>query len=150
MAENGHSWGKKTKPVLPKNAKCATGKYVRYRRSRMTGQGRVNETVRQFVEDHRGHNGHDCIFVPAAQKDVPASVTFCGNQISAARYMCLLTHGAPKYEGAVTRHLCGNGHLSCVNPNHVVWGDTSDNVSDMVRHKKAGENIQDRIQAVSR
>ncbi len=110
--------------------------------------GALWETVKDFVESHRRHDGRDCLCVPAAIKGVPASVSHCGKKISAAKYMLLLTQGTPKSGGMVTRHLCGNGHLSCVNPNHLVWGTPGDNISDMVKHWHAGDNVQDRIHSI--
>lgn len=108
-----------------------------------------NETIKGFVEKRRHHVGCDCLFVPNAVKDRPAMVNFLDKNITAAKYMLLLTQGAPKHEGMVTRHLCGNGHLSCVNPAHLAWGTPSDNVSDMAKHRHAGDNTQDRINAIS-
>lgn len=36
-----------------------------------------------------------------------------------------------------TRHLCGNGHLSCINPKHLLNGTRSENVADMATHGTA-------------
>jgi hypothetical protein len=103
------------------------------------------------VQANRHHVDCDCLFVPAAQPNVPASVEFCGKQISAARYMALLTFGAPKSEGMVVRHLCGNGHLSCVNPAHLAWGTPGDNTSDAVKHRALGDDAteHDKFNAVT-
>lgn len=101
-----------------------------------------------FVERHRDHKSHDCLFVPAAAKDVPAQVDFGGRNIRAARYMLLLTKGTPPEADMECRHLCGNGHLSCVNPAHLAWGTRGDNISDMGKHRAAGDNVQDRINAI--
>lgn len=151
MAENGHAWAKPKANDGGSLAKHSSTKHRRLRRGRVVGD-RVSrwEGVKDFVDAHRGYEGQNCLFVPAAQRDVPASVSFLGNHISAARYMCLLTHGAPKYEGAIARHTCGNGHLSCVNPNHIVWGDHGDNQSDANHHRAVGDNVQDRINSVTR
>lgn len=92
-------------------------------------------TIKRFVEMHRDHDSDECVFVPGALKDRPARVDFCGKSIAAARYMALLTHGTPEDQTDVVRHLCGNGHLSCINPNHVVWGSHGDNQGDANRHR---------------
>ena len=106
-------------------------------------------TVKDFVESKRGIPARECVFVPGALDGRPAQVTFCGKNISASRYMALLTHGAPKSEGMAVRHLCGNGHLSCINPNHVVWGTPGDNQSDANIHRGIGDDAtaQDKINA---
>jgi hypothetical protein len=32
------------------------------------------------------------------------------------------------------RHLCGNGHLGCVTPKHLIWGTHTENVADTILH----------------
>lgn len=148
MAENAHSWAtdKKHPPQGP-HAKKSSTSLVRKRRGRVLGS-RPGETIKVFVEANRNSKSCDCIFVPAAQEGTPARIEFLGRNITAARYMLLLTQGAPESECMLTRHLCGNGHLSCVNPNHLAWGLTFDNASDASKHRAAGENVQDRIHAI--
>jgi len=36
-------------------------------------------------------------------------------------------------------HSCGNGHLGCVNPKHLYWGDASQNAKDAAKHKSEGK-----------
>lgn len=105
-------------------------------------------SVKQFVEMHRDTKSDECIFVPGAVRGAPAAVSFCGRNISASRYATLLACGAPKHEGMVSRHACGNGHLSCINPNHLLWGTPADNISDAVKHRHAGDEVADKISAV--
>lgn len=149
MAKQGHSFsGYKS---APKGKKSVTASSVDKRAKRsvgLDGPFKREVSIAYFVRSHMGSKAKDCIFVPGAQANVPAKVTFCDKSITAARYMTLLTHGTPKYEGAVSRHTCGNGHLSCINPNHLIWGDAGDNVADENKHRAAGENIQDRIHAI--
>lgn len=106
------------------------------------------KAIKSFIEASRNHVGKDCLFVPGAHPGFPAKVVHCGRGIPAARYMCLLTHGTPKSEGMFARHLCGNGHLSCVNPAHVAWGTPGDNQSDANKHRAVGGNVQDRIHSI--
>ena len=108
---------------------------------------RTGPTVKNFVEEHRSHIGVDCVFVPGAIAGRPKSVSFCGRSITAARYMALLSFGAPKHNGMQVRHLCGNGHLSCIDTQHLRWGSASDNFADMVKHQNA-ETVQEKIHAV--
>lgn len=151
MAENGHSWQKQKPKPGGTGAKTSSTKHKRIRRSKNLGHNIGNwASVKDFVDAHRHHSDEQCVCVPAAIEGVPARVKFLGKTIPASRYMCILTHGAPKYEGAVARHLCGNGHLSCVNPKHIVWGDGGDNQSDANRHRAVGDNTQDRINSVTR
>lgn len=111
----------------------------------------VQGTIKEFVEKQRHSKSNECVFVPGAVKGCPAALSFCDRLISAARYMLLLTQGTPKSEGMVVRHLCGNGHLSCVNPTHLAWGTPGDNTSDAVKHRSIGDDAtaQDKLNAVT-
>ena len=137
-------------PPQGKFSKKASCKHRRTARSKNLGQAiHAQEVIRDFVEGARHHVGNDCLFVPGAQCGVPAKVKWMDQTIAASRYMCLLTHGRPNSDGMIARHVCGNGHLSCVNPKHIIWGDYGDNQSDARRHFNAGDNVQDRIHAIS-
>jgi hypothetical protein len=106
-------------------------------------------TIKRFVDINRNRKTDDCIFVPHAIRDRPAMIEYCDKSISAAKYMALLMLGTPKEPTHMVRHLCGNGHLSCINGKHLRWGDASDNISDAVRHR-ACKTPQDKIAAVTR
>jgi len=49
------------------------------------------------------------------------------------RLICAAVNG-PAPEGQETAHLCGNGHLGCVNPAHLVWKTRADNLADRLVH----------------
>jgi hypothetical protein len=78
------------------------------------------------------HRGHDCLLVPFSSKVAMVSRPGLGT-VSAARHMCELVHGAAQ-DGMVARHLCGNGHMSCVNPRHLAWGTDAQNRHDYKLH----------------
>lgn len=147
LKENGHNWD------MPKaTLKGELAHKIRRRNPREVKAGAKRgqlPSIKAFVEEvRRLPEQSDCVFVPYAQRDVPAAVVFCGKTISAARYMLLLTQGTPKFDIAYATHKCGNGHLSCVNPQHLEWGDPSTNMSDAVLHR-GKETVQDKIDAVS-
>lgn len=48
--------------------------------------------------------------------------------------MCKAAHGEPPEDKPVARHLCGKGHLGCVNPKHLEWSTNSVNQMDRVVH----------------
>lgn len=52
----------------------------------------------------------------------------------AHRILCEKHHGKPNGAHNVARHTCGNGHLGCVNPQHIVWGTAQDNIDDKIKH----------------
>lgn len=140
---------KKKRPYFTAHSKYNSNRRARLRRARQDKSRLAAAiSVKEFVESSVGHKGCDCLFVPAAQKGVAAKVTRFEKQMTAARYMLILTQGTPPTDGLVCRHRCGNGHLSCVNPAHLCWGTPGDNVADANRHRKAGDNIQDRIHSI--
>lgn len=132
-----------------KRAKFPSNKSIRYEKLSQEGK-QTPQSVKEFCDEVLDAEAHDCIFVPGAAKGKPASVTRFGRQMAAARYVLTMTQGTPKIEKAVCRHLCGNGHLSCVNPKHLRWGTPGDNVSDQQHHRHVGGDVQDRINSVSR
>jgi len=148
MIENGHSWTKKKRPPQGKKSKYCSSEEKRSRYAKNVGE-KDSRTIREFVHDHRNSATDDCIFVPASLEGRPARLDHCNQTITAARYMALLTMGAPKSTGMVVRHLCANGHLSCINPRHLAWGAPADNIADAIRHRACGDSIQDKINAIT-
>lgn len=65
-----------------------------------------------------------------------------GERFSVHQYACEWVHGPRPDDKPVTRHLCGNGHLGCYNPNHLIWGTYSENWEDaqQVGKYKTGES----------
>ena len=50
------------------------------------------------------------------------------------RIVCAQVHGpapSPAYDAA---HSCGNGHMGCVNPNHLAWKTKKANQADRIAH----------------
>lgn len=62
--------------------------------------------------------------------------------MAAWRVMCLLAHPNPEHLPNAL-HRCGNGHLHCVNKNHLEWGNAVENAIDRFRdntmHNKLAE-----------
>lgn len=42
--------------------------------------------------------------------------------------------GRPRPKKRDARHLCGKGYLGCLNPRHLEWGTTTQNMADRVTH----------------
>lgn len=78
----------------------------------------------------------DCIQWPFRRNPGGYGVTgeSAGKSRLAHRLVCEKFHGPPPAGKPLALHRCGNGHLGCVNPVHLYWGDFSDNVDDAFAH----------------
>lgn len=54
---------------------------------------------------------------------------------TASRYVCMKVHGQPPDADYEAAHECGNGHVGCVNPNHLTWKTRAMNVADKAYHR---------------
>lgn len=82
------------------------------------------------------YKGSDCITDWPFWKnpDGYAGIYFRGEQMAAARALCILANGPPPTPAHEVCHNCGNGHLSCLNPHHLRWGTRAENAADRVIH----------------
>jgi len=76
----------------------------------------------------------ECISWPYATngKEGRAVVKFEGRMRIASRLMCIFKHGQPPTEKHEAAHTCNNGHLGCINPNHLVWKTPKENSADKI------------------
>lgn len=51
-----------------------------------------------------------------------------------ARDVCFRVHGAPPTPEHEAAHSCGNGHLGCINGNHLSWKTRLENAADRPLH----------------
>lgn len=92
----------------------------------------------RFIEDKvLSYDSDECLLWPFALNN--RGYGLYKGQV-ASRYICSLFNGEP-FEGAEAAHSCGNGHLGCVNPKHLRWATTEENLEDRKRHgrMKTGE-----------
>lgn len=86
------------------------------------------------------YEGDECIIYPFSTAASPRGmVTFNFKRMPAHRAMCLKVNKLPEDPKAMALHRCGNGHLGCVTPKHLYWGDASDNAKDAQRHRREGK-----------
>lgn len=78
--------------------------------------------------------GHECLFWPFAKTKGYGWIRHHGKGCYVHRVVCEIVHGVPPAADSVTRHLCGNGHLSCCNPKHLAWGTLKENSEDCLAH----------------
>lgn len=92
----------------------------------------------EFLEGLVGHTGDACVTWPFATLETGyGQLKFRDRMSKAHRVMCILSHGEPPTERHQAAHSCGNGHLGCVNPNHLSWKTASENQLDRLEHGTA-------------
>jgi hypothetical protein len=105
--------------------------------------GRKHYTGPEFIEAFKDRDQRHCLLMPGMIEGFPATVSIDGVPMPAARYMCTLANGKPESPDLVARHLCGNGHWSCVNPKHLAWGTVEENAQDRVLHREVAQYMPD-------
>jgi hypothetical protein len=89
----------------------------------------------QWIIDHSKYDGDDCIAYPFGKyPNGYGYARYNGKSIVASRLMCMIAHGPPDNDELFALHSCGNGHLACMNPKHLRWGDQLENMSDAQKH----------------
>jgi len=97
--------------------------------------GTFNGEPIQWIKYHINYKGDDCLKWPfAASAYGYGNVAFYGKYRVASRVMCILAHGEPMDEKLHAAHSCGNGHLACMNPNHISWKTCKENRQDSIKH----------------
>lgn len=105
-----------------------------YRHGDPLGGGRPKNTTAWLLEN-AAHKGDDCLKWPfhTSKKGV-AACHFRGQQMNAARAMCILAHGEPPSPAHDAAHSCGKAHEACVNPEHLRWATKVQNQGYRRRH----------------
>jgi hypothetical protein len=88
-----------------------------------------------FIYNAIEMNSDQCILWPfSSGAHGVAIVHYQGRQRSAGAVVCEIVHGKPAPNQKHAAHSCGNGHLGCVNPNHLRWATVSENLADRWEH----------------
>ena len=95
----------------------------------------------KWLRDRANHPDAKCLTWPFYRMPTGyGHFGYNGKRHYAHRMMCELAHGeapTPKHEAA---HRCGNGHLGCVNPQHLAWKTKDENRQESTRHGKGSRN----------
>lgn len=96
------------------------------------GKGKVVAWLRE----HANHEGQNCLKYPFPfnVRTGYAQFGYNGELLYAHRFMCELKNGPPPSPKSEAAHTCGNAHMQCINPNHLVWRDRKGNAEDRLRH----------------
>lgn len=81
----------------------------------------------------------ECITWPFSKdcNGYPCQVVVRGKRVRVLHWILTLLQGDRPSRGHMARHLCGNGHLGCVNPLHLRWGTAQENADDRVEHGRS-------------
>jgi hypothetical protein len=90
---------------------------------------------KKWLLAHVDHVGVDCLAWPFARLSNGYPSIRCDKKGHvASRLMCEMANGPPPADWYEAAHLCGKGHLGCVNPTHLQWKTPSDNRKDRIGH----------------
>lgn len=124
---------------LRAKALCAEhySRALRHHGDPLAGRAKRGSRV-EWLKSLIGHAGDDCVFPPAEfgpRRYRGWSVKIGGKKAIASRYLCELAHGpAPTDQHYDAAHNCGQGHVGCLNPNHLRWATPKENQADRVAH----------------
>lgn len=108
--------------------------YRRFKRNGTTEKVQ-KQHARNYFEEQMLRDTDECFTWPFNHVKGYGRIKLNGKNIFVHRLSCELTFG-PEPEGKPwVRHICGNGHLGCFNPKHVVWGTYQENSDDRVVHE---------------
>ncbi len=76
-----------------------------------------------------------CVVWPFARNaNGYGNVWIAGETRGVHRVVCERVNGPPPTPDHEARHSCGNGHLGCINPSHLLWGTRLENKADELLH----------------
>ena len=111
----------------------------------MTEQGKVKRFFDNFVVPYSGDH---CLIWPFAKaRNGYGVIGHKGRNAMTHRLACEKRHGPPPTTTHQAAHSCGNGHLGCVNPNHLSWKTPKENTADKVVHgtQLRGEGVKQAV-----
>lgn len=114
---------------------CKAHLYHFHKHGDPLGGGTSPGTRLAWLEVYRNYNGDDCLlwpFDPASKRY--GSIQKDGKHWSAHRLMCTMVNGPAPTSIHQAAHLCGKGHLGCVNPKHLAWKTSVQNHADRLLH----------------
>jgi hypothetical protein len=102
--------------------------------------GLVDElTKRQkFTQEALRSNTDECICSPFSRSagGYAGIMYYDGQQVVICRFICELVHGSPPSKIHEAHHICGNGHLGCINWKHLSWKTPLEHAKDRRPQRK--------------
>jgi hypothetical protein len=105
----------------------------------MAGPNKGAGKAYRWLADHMSYRGAQCLRWPFSYDAGVGRgrLGYNGKMYWAHRLMCELVHGPAPADRPQVAHSCGNGHMGCVNPQHLSWSTQSENHMDRRKHGTA-------------
>lgn len=104
----------------------------------LKGRAHKGEPQRFLTDYVLTYQGDDCLFWPYGRSKAGYGVLrHEGRAKTVHRLVCTEIHGPPPASDAEASHLCGQGHLGCVNARHLRWESHAENMAKMVEHGRS-------------
>lgn len=110
-----------------------------YKQKRLTGSALTpfkrpeKGSGQKWFDAHVGWKEKDeCLIWPFGVNEFGYAMS--GKHRRMYREMCQAVNGPPPSAEHEAAHECGNGHLGCINPNHLSWKTHQQNADDRVAH----------------
>jgi hypothetical protein len=101
----------------------------------------IGMPVKFFNEVVLSHQSDDCLIWPYGKDgNGYATLLLCGKRGHVHRFVCEAKNGPPPFSKAEAAHSCGNGHLGCVNQQHLRWKTRTENQNDRIIHGTSPSN----------
>jgi hypothetical protein len=113
--------------------------YLRWwRHGDPTGGGSSKGAAQTFLSASFEYDGDECLIWPFYRtKEGYGAIHLRGRCRIVSRVVCEQEHGPPPDDKSEAAHSCGNGHLGCVNRNHLRWATYAENRTDMMDHGRS-------------
>ena len=99
------------------------------------GGGPTRGWALAWLETNKDFCGNDCLIWPFAKdRHGYGQIRYEGKPQYVSRIICTHRHGPPPTLKHQTAHSCGNGHLGCVNGEHLRWATRAENEADKLMH----------------
>ena len=113
--------------------------YSRFKRygDPLAGKPTPGRGLKFIQEIVMNYHGDDCLKWPYGTVETGSerpSMWMNNKHVIPARVVCTMAHGEPPDPSMHAAHSCGNGHLGCVNKQHLRWATAAENAADMVIH----------------
>lgn len=118
---------------------------TKYGKNKATGKSgkKISSKKIKFIKSILKTKSNKCITFPFPRDpNGYGTVMYKRKVYGAHRFVCLQVKGKPPTDQKyVAAHNCGNGHLGCVNPNHLDWKSYTGNCVDKIIHGTYGVTL---------